>query len=438
MNLRVCSVAVLLICAATAPARGQFDFDTPPIEYSTKPVTTDVTRLQADLDAGKTTLDYDERHSYLASLLKHLDIPVSSQALVFSKTSLQGRRITPRAPRAIYFNDDTYVGWVPSGDTIEIMSTDPVQGEIFYTLDRERVDRPVIARNQDNCLSCHATVRTQKVPGALVRSVFPDSSGQPQLASGSFVTDHTSPFEERWGGWYVTGTHGRMRHMGNTCLQEGEGRNDFDREAGANVTDLAGRCDIRRQLTPHSDIVALMVLERQTQMHNFLTLASYECRSANHYDKTMNAVLERPEDFVSDVTKRRIRSAGEKLVEALLYSGEFPLTDEVRGTSTFAQDFSARGPRDSQGRSLRDFDLKTRMFRYPCSHLIYTPAFDQLPREMKRYVVGRLDEILTGKDTTEPFRHLSPEDRAAIRAILLETKPGLFAPDDKEDSPLPG
>ncbi len=419
-------VLLIAILFTGSPARGQFDFDGPPIQYSSAPVSTQLTRLEERLARGEGKLEYEGRQGYLRSVLKQLEIPISSQVLVFSKTSLQARRISPGTPRALYFNDETYVGWIPGGDVIEVMSTDALQGEIFHTLDTLKTGRPVFHRAQANCLSSHATVRTQRVAGALVRSVFPDASGQPQLASGSFVTDHRSPFEERWGGWYVTGTHGTMRHMGNQILGEGQSRSDFDREPGANLTTLEGRLDLSRYLSPHSDIVALMVLEHQTQMHNALTLASYEARLTQHYDKTMNAALERPEEHVSDISRRRVRSAGEKLLEYLLFAGEFPLTSPVAGTSTFAADYTARGPRDSKGRSLRDFDLKTRLFRYPCSPLIYSEAFDRLPPNIRTEVVTRLREILTGKDESKTFGHLNAADRQAILEILTETKPDLW------------
>lgn len=426
MTLRLASTLVVCLAALSGRAIAQFEFEEAPIRYQATPVHTPVTALQKSLDAGQTQLEHDDRRGYLAALLARLEIPVESQVLVFSKTSLQTRRISPRTPRAIYFNDDTYVGWVPGGDLIEIMSTDPQQGEIFYTLDQTLEKNPQVIRDQDRCLACHVSGRTQRVPGALVRSVFPDPSGHPQLASGTFTTDHTSPFEERWGGWYVTGTHGGMRHLGNRVTGAEESRATFDREAGANVVELGNRIDSRVYLTPHSDLVALMLLEHQTQTHNFLTLASYECRSANHYDTTMNPLLDRPADYVSDTTRRRIDSVAEKLVHALLFVDEFALTAPVQGTTSFAADFAKRGPRDSRGRSLRELDLTTRLLRYPCSYLIYSAQFDQLPRPVKSRVVLRLHDVLTGHDTTKPFRHLSTEDRQAILEILTETKPGLW------------
>jgi hypothetical protein len=265
------------------------------------------------------------------------------------------------------------------------------------------------------------------VPGHLVRSVYPDSSGQPQFGSGTFTTDHTSPFSERWGGWFVTGTHGDMRHMGNVTSASKQDPEALDREAGANVTDLSDFIKTSNSLEPTSDLVALMVLEHQTQMHNFITLANYEARHAAFYDGIMNAAFkDRPADYVSETTTRRIASAGDKLLDYLLFKDEFRLTSPIKGVSAFAEDFTNRGPRDSKGRSLRDFDLQTRLFKYPCSYLIYSPAFDHLPKPVKTYVSQRLLDVLTRKDTQDKYPHLTLEDRANILEILNDTKPDLF------------
>lgn len=406
----------------------QLRFEEAPINYGKVETDDPVARLQQRIEADEVTLTYDDEHGYLKSLLKHLEIDTSSQVLVKSKTSFQLRKINPRRPRALYFNDETSIGWVQRGDVIEVMTTDPVQGEVFYTLSQEKQAKPQFIRDRGQCIVCHASSRTQGVPGGLVRSVFVSASGQPHFGSGTFTIDHRSPFEDRWGGWYVSGTHGTMRHMGNVISKDRQNPHQLDREAGANVTDLSERLNVSPYLTPHSDIVALMVLEHQTQMQNYLTLASYEARSAAHQDGIMNEALERPEDHVSDSAKRRVASAGDKLLEYMLFAEEFPLTSPVKGTSGFAEEFQAKGPRDSKGRSLRDFDLSTRMFKYPCSYLIYSPSFDRLPTAVKRYVSNRLKAILTGEDEDEDgtFDHLSMEDRRAILEILEETKPKLW------------
>ncbi len=408
-------------------ACGQMEYEGEPIRYHDRAVQDPVARLQARLDAGDVQLAFDPRHGYLPALLQALQIPASSQMLVFSKTSLQINRITPQRPRALYFNDDTYIGWVQSGDVVEISTVDPDQGAIFYTLDQQAVDRPQLVRDKGQCLSCHASSRTQGVPGHLVRSVYPATDGQPHFGSGTFLSDHSSPFQERWGGWYVTGRHGAMRHMGNVCSPSREEAEKLDREAGANRESLEGLLSVSPYLQPTSDLVALMVLEHQTQMHNWLTLANYTARRVAHQDRVINEALQREPGYVSDSSRRQIASVGDKVLKYLLFSGEFALTSPVEGTSAFAREFAAEGPRDQQGRSLRDLDLQTRMFRYPCSYLVYAPSFERLPDSIRSYIVDRLLRVLRGEDADPAFQHLRPEDRASILAILEDTRPEWFA-----------
>ena len=403
-------------------ARAQLDFEAEPINYQTAPTDNRVQALQDQLDRGAAKLAYRPQHGYLESVLELLEVPVWSQGLVFSKTSFQLRRISGQRPRAVYFNDDVYIGWVQGGDVIEVSTADTRQGAIFYTLSQERTARPAFTRDRGQCIVCHASSRTAGVPGHLVRSVFASRSGQPYFGSGTFTTDHRSPFQQRWGGWYVTGTHGKQRHMGNVVATERDRPEHLDVESGANVTDLSDRFNTAPYLSPHSDIVALMVLEHQTRMHNLITRANFETRAAQHYDVVMNNAMDRPADHRSDSARRRIHSAAETLVEYMLYAEEFELTDAVVGTSKFADEFSSRGPRDSQGRSLRDLDMKTRMMKYPCSYLIYSKSFDGLPSEAKSRVYRRLFEVLSGTDTGNAFSHLSNGDRQAILDILRETK----------------
>ncbi|WP_233216497.1 hypothetical protein [Blastopirellula marina] len=421
IRLTVFVTAALLF---TAESHAQLDFEREPINYGQAEQHDPVAKLQQQLDDGKIELEHSSDHGYLTSVLEKLNISPESQVLVYSKTSFQLSRITPRRPRALYFNDTSYVGWVQGGDVLEIMTTDPNLGEVFYTLSQEPEGPPKFLQDRGQCLACHASSRTHGVPGGLVRSTFVNPAGQPHYGSGTFTTDHSSPFTERWGGWYVTGTHGDMRHMGNVISKDRQLPEKIDREDGANVTDLSERLDIARYLSPHSDLVALMVLEHQTQMQNLLTLVHYEARMAQHHDQVMNKALDRAEDYVSDTTERRIERACEKMLRYLLFAEEFKLEAKVAGTSKFAAEFAAAGPRDSQQRSLRDFDLQTRLFKYPCSYLIYSESFDQLPAVAKQYVARRLQEILAGDDPE--FGYLTAEDRQNIREILTETKPELW------------
>jgi hypothetical protein len=197
----------------------------------------------------------------------------------------------------------------------------------------------------------------------------------------------------------------------------------LDRSAGSNITDLRRYFDTSAYLSPHSDLVALSVLQHQTHLHNLIARASYETRKALWYEQTLNRELNRGADYRSDSTVSRIKSVAEPLTRALLFSSEARLQGPIAGTSTFAKEFAARGPFDHQKRSLRQFDLKTRLFRYPCSYLIYSEAFDALPPEAKEYVYRRLQEVLTAAEPPKEYAHLTPTDRTAILQILRDTKP---------------
>jgi hypothetical protein len=405
-------------------AMAQIQIDNPPIDYSRAPHCDAVEKLRTRIGQDKNLLEYRPRYGYLPNLLRELHISEQSQVLVFSKTSFQRTLIAPHSPRAIYFNDDTYIGSVQGGEVLELSSIDPRLGAMFYTLNQERVDQPHIRRQQDDCLQCHASSMTEGVPGSIVRSVYPAKSGEPILSAGTFRTSYQSPLVERWGGWYVTGTHGRQRHMGNATLR-GSDPEKLDREQGANVTDLQSRIDSKRYLTPHSDIVALMVLEHQTAMHNQITMAGYRAMLAREEQEVLNKLDGKPARSPIEGIERRYQWAADDVLKCLLFSGEAPLTDAVRGTSGFAAYFASLGPKDHRGRSLREFDLRSRLFKYPCSYLIYTAAFQQLPPAVKQRVYQRLWRILTTQEAAGDFSHLDRNDRLAIYEILSDTLPEL-------------
>ncbi len=374
-----------------------------------------VARLQQALDRGDAKLEFDAKRGYLPSVLKQLDVPISSQGLVFSRTSLQVDHIAPWTPRAIYFNDEVYVGWAQKAPIMEIASVDPTLGPVFYSLDQTESDHPKFERQTRMCLICHDSASTTGgVPGFIVRSVFADRYGYPLTVPGtdeSVTTDQT-PIEQRWGGWYVTGTHAEMQHRGNIAAPKlaSELPNVKAYVEGVklgpngNVTDLHDRFDVKRYLAPDSDIVALLVLTHQSSVHNLITAAGYQAR-------------------IEGDESPRAKDAAERLVRALLFVNEAPIAGPIQGTSGFASEFSARGPRDHKGRSLRDLDLKTRLFRYPLSYLIYSDGFDALPAGVKGRVYDRMRQILGGEDTTGAFDRLSRDDRQAILEILQDTKP---------------
>jgi hypothetical protein len=427
-------LTISLITLGLCAGQRSEDYEHEAIQYLKSPSNDAITRLQKDIDSGKVKLTYNAKNGYLSAILAQLKVPVSSQILVFSKTSFQRELISPNTPRALYFNEGVYVGWVQGGQVLEFTAVDPQLGAVFYVLDQSKTGKPKFLRQTYECLQCHNSTMTAGVPGHVMRSVYARPDGQPEFRAGTYLTTDASPMRERWGGWYVTGKHGTMRHMGNALARDNGDEVTLDMEKYANVTDLKRFLDTTPYLSKHSDIVALMVIEHQTRIQNLITKANYHTRMGLHYDAMLNRELNRPADYRSDSTKSRIQSVCEPLVQAMLFVEEAPLTDAIAGTSGFSAQFALQGPKDKQGRSLRQLDLKRRLMRYPCSYLIYSPEFDALPEIAKDYLYRRLHEILTGKDQSKTFAPLSETDRQAILEILRDTKPDFAAWQEKAGS----
>lgn len=420
--LLLCPTLLLFVQLTARGTQGFEDAEHETIQYTKATPTDPIAQLQKAIDSGKVRLDFDAKNGYLRSVLKNLAISPTSQTLVFSKTSLQRERISPNAPRALYFNDQTYIGWIQESPLLEVSTTDPKLGGVFYLLEQRKAEKPRFIRQTYECLQCHSGSLTNNVPGHIMRSVYPRRDGQPEFRAGTFLTGDQSPYLDRWGGWYVTGQHGNLRHMGNAFARGGDDVT-LNRSEGANLTDLSKLVDTSPYISPHSDMVALMVMGHQINTHNLITRANYHTRMAIHYEQMLNKELGRPLTARLDSTSSRIKSVCEPLLKALLFCNEEPIISKVSGTSGFAEQFAKSAPRDKQGRSLRQLDLERRLFRYPCSYLIYSPEFDALPAPAKEYLYPRLWAILENKETSPEFKHLSPADRTAIRDILLGTKP---------------
>ncbi len=350
-------------------------------------------------------LRFEDRAGYLRSVLEALNVPVESQLAVFSKTSLQAPRIEPKNPRTIFFNDEVAVAWVRGG-FIEVASVDPEQGVIFYTLDQRRAARPEFAR-RDDCLQCHLSDASLGIPGMIVRSRFPAPDGMPLLILGGFETDHRSPFEERWGGWYVTGTAAGAHHMGNAVVADEDHPEAMTSEK---LLSLEGKFDTGAYLSPYSDIGALLVFNHQARMTDLIIRFGWEVRARSRDRRGLDALL-------SDGAK--------ELVDYLLFVDEAPFPGPVGVSNGFAEKFAALGPRDSHGRSLRELDLKTRLLRYPCSYMIYSRVFDGLPLQAQTAIYRRMWQVLSGEEKDRRYARLTAADRRAIVEILRETKKGL-------------
>jgi len=417
----VASAAVLLGAAWALADRLEDTFyvplDHPAIRYDQEPDADPVARFEKRLRSGEAKLEYTAGPGgYLAAVLKEFNIPIDSQVLVFSKTSIQAEHINPRTPRAIYFNDQVSVGYVVGGDVLEISALDPERGVYLYSLDARPGAKPGFAR-RDDCLRCHQGPITLGVPGILVSSMRPRAPQSADVHGSSFITDHRTPFEERWGGWYVTGTHGKPRHLGNNLALINPLNPGPPTDGGQNLAMIPEVFDASKYLTNTSDVVALLTLEHQSRMTNLMTRVGWDTRIAERDGKL--------KEKTGDALRTHLHEEIEELVIYMLFADEAPLKEPVAGVSTFTQTFPQRGRKDAKGRSLREFDLKTRLFRYPLSYMIYSPAFDGMPASVRVRVYQRLFDILTGKDQSRTFAKLSAADRQVAMEILRDTKPGL-------------
>ncbi len=405
--------------------QGYVPFSEPPINYRSQSTSDPVSRLEKKLESGQASLEWEQKNGYLRSVLSQLNISSSSQTLVFSKTSFQYKKISPQTPRATYFNDEVYIGCVNDGKALEVVSFDPSQGAIFYLLDARQSDHPVFQRAELDCTQCHIAKATRDVPGVLVRSIFPTERGTQAPQSSSFVTGQETPLKDRWGGWYVTGTLGHQASMANAVVTDLTRPQALQPLVAKNTSDLSHAFNSSAYLAASSDVVAHLVLDHQTQMHNLITETNYKTRIALYDEAAAEKVKGLSAGALSGDFRGEYEKPAEELLRYLLFTNESPLTDKVKGDSGFQRYFASLGPRDRRGRSLRDFDLRTRLFKYPCSYLIYSESFDALPEPARGYIYHRLYQVLTETDTSSDFQRLSAKDRKSIFEILVATKPGL-------------
>ena len=408
-------VVAVVLGAGIVSAQGNSSIfisrDHPAIQYSTRPTRDAIVELNEALQKGTVTLAFDAPpRGYLASVLKALGIPVSSQTLVFSENSLQRDHISKATPRAVYFNDTVAVGWAKGADTVEAIVFDRMQGVQFYSIRQQQQAKPQFVRRGD-CLQCHLLPQTDGVPGVLTMSVLPLSDNKNEYAQG-WEMDHRTPIEDRWGGWYVTGAQVPAKHLGNVPVLHVP--RSYVRADAAPKLKLASEAfDAAAYLTPHSDVAALMVLNHQTRATNLLIRLGWQARIAAHDGRGAGAL------------PSEVRETARDLADYLLFADEAPLASPIRSGSEFAAQFSSKGPRDSKGRSLRELDLTRRLLRYPCSYMIYTEAFDALPPSARALVYERMSQVLSGTAKDWDYSKLTPADRRAIVEILRETKTGL-------------
>ncbi|MBW8865730.1 MAG: hypothetical protein JF610_00095 [Acidobacteria bacterium] len=404
--------AAFAVAVATASPSGQEDWhgvlhQHPAVGYIARPTTDRIATLNQALVDGARTLRRDDRTGYLQPVLDALGLSVDSQLLVFSKTGVQRAFTSPHNPRALFFDSSVVVGYIPGAPLIEVAAHDPQQGVVFYTLD-QHASTPSF-RRATMCLTCHISATTLGVPGLIARSnaVGEDGNVQPQFGSNDIT--HQTPHPDRWGGWFVTSEalvpYSQRAHAGNiTFSNGGVTSNQVFMEW------LSSEPETRGYLSPASDIVALLLFDHQAHAINLLTRLNWESRvvAAGGPAGTADGSLAPLETELADY---------------LLFDGEAPPSVALETRPGFAQHFAAAFPKDRRGRSLADLDLAKRIARYPCSYMVYSPAFDALRPGVREAVYQRMIDALTRRDRRDERGRASAEDRRAVLEILRDTKP---------------
>lgn len=405
LRLMVRLLAIVLLCALVlenARAEEPMGIEDPAHGYYTALPADRFTRFNAELVAGRKTLGTGDELTILRTLLKELEIPVSSQMLVYSVTSLQKNLISPRRPRALYFNDDTYVAYVPGG-RVEVISLDPALGSIFYISDRVMPGRTPVMRRSEECMNCHELHYLNNIPALVVESVVPGMTGGGEKAFRREQSGHGIPLDLRFGGWHLTGIGGTFpANWSNKIIERKYGvANEI-----ANPPGLLW--DARNYLLPTSDALPQLLHEHQVGFANRATHATYQMR-----------VLLRQAD--SAARRAQVESLAKPLVRYLLFADEVPLpAGSVLGNPEYLQAFAANRKPDPGGRSLKDLDLKTRLLRYRCSYMIYSPVFAGLPVELKNSVYRQLSAALVEPAPAE-YAYLKRDEKIAIVSILKST-----------------
>lgn len=404
------TILVVVLTTGLLPASPAYDaiYD-PPHNYNAHRPEDKFTRLLDELHSDKLPLDRSSEKAFLLSLLRVLEIPVSSQTLVFSTTSLQLSLISAVNPRAIYFNEEVYVGYIPGGK-IEIVALDPTRGAIFYLMNVPRDGTSMTIERTGRCMNCHAGDETGHVPGLLIKSVIPGPNGGSLDAYRIAKSGHGIPLEERLGGWYVTGDAGITNHLGNLTGKLSAGQMTFFPNPPGQ------RFRVERYPVATSDILPHLLHEHQAGFVNRAVEATYRARTIA---------------FVSDgkLTPQQARELDEQagiLTRYLLFADEIALPPGgVEGDADYGKAFLLNRRTTTDGRSLKDFDLNTRLFKYRCSYMIYSSVFAGLHPLVKQRVFTRINAAMNG--TEAEFSYLPTTERKTIHEILRATLPEFAA-----------
>lgn len=402
-------IPVFLFVFVALSSMGQdinyYDPYSPAHEYHTRELNDPFTRLIPDFESGKRELDKSSGKAFIASLLEHLAVPASSQLLVFSRTSLQTRKISGSNPRAMYFNEDVYVGYIPGGK-VEIISLDPELGGIFYIFDIPKGDELPVIERSGRCMNCHAVAETRRIPGLSIRSVIPGSNWGKLVSFRDKQIGHQIPLSERFGGYHVTGNPGLTEHKGNLIGEKVGG------EIVTEMIEPGTQFDWSAYLTGTSDILPHLLLEHQAGFMNLVLEASYRARTYQHIGRGEI----KPEHL------EVLNGLAGELVRYLLFADEAKFPEGgIRVDPQYREEFLADRRQASNGTSLKDLDLETRLFKHRCSYLIYSDVFQATPDLFRQHVYQLIGEAIQIEKPDPDFAYLSDTEKKAIRDILRET-----------------
>lgn len=407
MKFAILATAWPLLVLPWAAIAQTIDIDAPAHAYRQRPPQDRFTQLEPDFESGKMALDTSSDKAFLRDLLKILEIPASSQTLVFSTTSLQLSRISPSSPRALYFNEDVYIGYVLGG-RIEVIGIDPDLGAIFYIFDVPRETRSPRIERSERCMNCHVNEDTRFIPGLVLKSVVPGPTGGSLDAFRQQQSGHGIPFDQRFGGWYVTGKHRIEKHWGNLIGRlSPQGLSTSQVKPGE-------RFDFDQYLVDTSDILAHLVLEHQVGFVNRAIESNYRARS----------LLQPHPGEPSEKGSLLLDQLAHELTRYILFADEIALpTGGIEGDPQFKTDFLRHRRRAENGASLKDFDLQTRLFKYRCSYMIYSTSFQGLLPPLQQRVFRRIEKALSVEKPDPEFSYLPDSEKREIAAILRDTLP---------------
>ncbi len=416
---------LFLAFAPVASAQFYNDFELKPHGYFTRKPQDPMSLLMEKIDAGEVTITEENGKPLVERLLRELKLDKDTQVLVFSKTSLQKRAVSYRNPRAIYFNESVYLGWMPNG-RVEVASFDPEIGPLFYFQRQLDDTRSRLFVRTRSCLGCHAGNATNFIPGSLGRSVYPDRTGRVLKGIEDYRrSGHHIPLQDRYGGWFVSGQHGKMRHMGNSIATREDGQVTIDRKRFANLEKLDQFFPTDSYLAPGSDIAALLVFDHQVTMHHRLVEATYRARQAL-FDSKLDPMETDVAKLAAGRSIREFTEGVDKVIDYMLFREEIALP-KVSCDANFRRAFTANKRTDKGGNSLKDLLLDGRIFEHRCSFMIYSPSFEHMPPMLRGAIYDRLHQILTAQAPVKGFEHLGAEERTRIFEILRETKKDLPA-----------